>query len=284
MPIDEVLFERVYEDSVYKTQTLLFGVPIGRSKTNAVSSVVKKISGLDSVDVEGLFNRGSSEISVFNGIYPQTRKIVLRVGLEPYFSSGETYADVRQKFYELMSLGVNEYVRISFRFKTVNQFYVGGYVKRIESDPFSDDNDVLVHFESLSPWLMSDPTPQTTINVGVAAPFLFTAKGNAPSPFMVQFRINSNTQSINCGTGQNLGLTILPPDSFLSGDVITIDTNPQNPKITRKRGGSTLDLKPFTISDSDILPRIYKPSTYVTVQGGNPTFLSGTVTNCYWGY
>ena len=114
---------------------------------NASSSdkyILKGADGLGPPGVEiSMLNTRASR-GYYQGKKTQLREIVIRVGLNLDYSTTETVADLRSKFYGFLSPGITEDIRIEFVNETEPVAYTTGYVKQLEIVPFSKTPEIQI--------------------------------------------------------------------------------------------------------------------------------------------
>lgn len=231
--------------------------------------ICKGVDGLGPADIDVAISRVVPRGGVLQNKIPQNRQIIMRIGLNPDWSTGETPADLREIMYALVTgTSTSDVVNVIFLDGVTEVCRTSGYISKFETVPFSKDPQVQITIECLQPYF--EKVSDTVVAIGSmskSAPS-WTNEGSALSGFHMKITLTAayatwaiknqdsskwlRFNSALIGTGAN----------FASGDVIEFDTTPgkRNAQITHS--GVTTSL----------LSAITADSTWLELHSGLNTF------------
>lgn len=214
------------------------------------------------------------------------RELVILLGLNPDYTMAETVADLRAAIYSLFgpyNNGPQMYVELV---TTLGSLTVDAYVKKIEPNQFSKDQQIVVTVDCVSPYF--SPLGATTITdlSRVDKSIHFIYEGNAVTGVHLQAQFTSPGSSFQLQNSQsNIHLHVDYP--FATGDIVDVNTTHGQRTFTVNHGGDIVNLLYATSDESD-WPQIYPGDieNVFTVTGGATTFnwLMGNYTPLYWGF
>lgn len=126
---------------------------------------INGISGLDAPEIVPRYY-GTSEASgakFYNLALPK-RTPVFRIGLSPDFGASETYSDLRDDLYRMISSSRTGRIGIQFKNGTTVVAQVSGFISKFENSLFEKKPAVQITFEAVDAMLVSP----TLVNVPVA--------------------------------------------------------------------------------------------------------------------
>jgi hypothetical protein len=263
-------FTKVRLVGLYTIDMPLFGL---RSSNRYIC---KGIDGLGPPEIDNFLVNG-----VYNGRQPQDRQIVMRVGLNPAYSVGETPASLRTAIYGLLTPGPDD----SITFKLMNGPNVvvvtKGYVSKIEPVIFAKDPEVQITIDCEGSYLEAET--ETSVVPSTKSPFTVTNPGSVTTGFYYEMTLNVNgSKWVLYTQGPGAGAKMELDYAFLSGDKIMVDTRDGQRSIKVLRGGVTTNLI-YTLSSDSIWVQLHPgdntfwPSTNVFTWG------KVNFTPQYWG-
>lgn len=246
--------------------------------------VCKGIEGLDppAVDIH------LSETPRFPGLlqsrHAVSREIVLRMGLNPFFTRVEggpqTFRDIRSDMYRTLLAGnFKGEVTIQLLNSTTPVAQIKGYVRQLEASVFIKDPEVQISFICPNSYLES-PTITDLVNLGTATAPEFQNDSDVPVGFTMTVVFTSTLSAfslIDPHTDRNMSLT----RSFPSGSTLTLDTRPGNRSILLISGG-VHNLLGALSSGSEWLMLEPGLNEFI-VSSGAYTLVDGHYTKTWWG-
>lgn len=188
--------------------------------------LISNVDGLGPPELDVLLAETHAPGGIFVSRHAQGREIVIRCGLNPSYSTGQTVSDLRHTLYGLLSpraASANLSIRVTLMLRGVPQVYTEGYVKRIEIVPFSKDPEVQITISCLGPYLNSMADVSV---VGInETQDLWVIQNDSLAPTGIYFKVKFIRA---CST---FGIQILGSESmtfysaFTANDVLTVDTN-----------------------------------------------------------
>lgn len=217
----------------------------------------------------------------------QKRDIVLKIGLDP--GLGQSYGQLRDALYRMISRSV----LFSLMDESLILAQTTGYIRQVEPVHFSNAPEIQITIECndgdfSAPFPVD--IPLATLNT--LHPVINYEDGTAPTGLQLQFTVTANTASFTIshhsefwhadpGDVNNIFLLTY---AFLTGDVITISTQPKEKTITRLRAGVTLDLAGY-INAGAVWPKLYSGVNAFdwTFASSWMTWTSANYIPKYWG-
>lgn len=203
--------------------------------------ILKAIDGLGPPDVSVLIGTPLGEMGIYQGRQPQPRQLVIRVGLNPNYSVGESASSMRSTLYGLLTPGASDAVTVKLMNGPNVSAITVGYVSKIEVVPFSKDPEVQITIDCVQPYLTAEapvvtvPATQSSfavenvgsVTVGLYLEVIFNATSGSWSLF---------TEALNAGPRMRFDYI------FLAGDKLMINTQPGQRSIKLLRGAVTTNL------------------------------------------
>jgi hypothetical protein len=235
--------------------------------------LVSTADGLGPPELNVLLAETHSSGGMFVARRAQGREIVIRCGLNPDYTAGQTISDLRYILYGLLSPGVdgnNQSIDLTLTNDNVPQVTTTGYVKRIEIVPFNKEPQVQITISCLSPyWRNSDITNHTVPDSNT---WTIDNPGLAPTgiEFQVQFGSAQSSFTIEVLGGAAMRFY----SSFQSGDQLTVNTNEGSRFVGLYRSGQYIKYMELMSSNS----------TWLTLYGGVHTIETSDHTAFSWDY
>ena len=218
---------------------------------------------------------------------PRTRDIALRIGMRP--GIGQSYGELRDDLYKLISRTV--FIKMMNQATVIAQ--TTGFIKQFDSVHFSNLPEVQMVIECqegafVSPLSIGVPIPTlNTLN-----PVINYEEGTAPTGLDIQFTVTSNHNNFTISEyskfwavgGADVHNVFTVTYAFLTGDVVNISTYGKTKKITRTRGGVTLDISGY-LNAGAVWPKLFSGVNAFswTFASSWMTFNSVKYTPRYWG-
>lgn len=254
-----------------------------------------RISGLNSIDLaiqdaayddtficKGIDGLGPAEIDisisgeVFQNKVPRNKQIIVRIGLNPVWSSvGGSAADLRDTLYGMLTGGYTG-DRIAVMLLNIDPVThavidepgrIYGYVSKFEIVPFSKDPQVQVTIDCLSPYFES----LTQVNPNLATlnktnPSIVNP-GTGPTGFYMKFTfagLGASLPSFTISTAGGLKhMTFDPPTNFNNGHSIEFHTQ-YGQRFCTLYQGSDINGLAWLTSDSEWL-QLYGGNNVLTM-------------------
>lgn len=210
------------------------------------------------VSIQNTLNAGG----FYQGRRPQSREVVLRVGLNPNFSVGQTAADLRTELYGLLTPGYLDNVTIRIMNEATVLATTVGYVKKLEIVPFNAEPEVQITIACIELYFQAPSLLYVSPTVK-SAPVIDNV-GTAPAGFYMKIVFTSNVTNwtLSHVSGAKMQLTY----SFLTNDELVIDTRPGYRGVWLKRGLAT----------TNIIYALSADSIWFMLHGGENTFATSS--------
>lgn len=234
---------------------------------------VKAIVGLDADEIV------ASAYGVSEGFYNMTlaqRNVVARIELNPRFSMDETYSDLRDNLYRIISSSRTGLVQLLFKNGINVVAAVSGSVKKFETDHDSITSEVQITINCPDPILRG--LTRVALDVTSFNPASITVKdtvSTAPHGFQSEIKVLAIVGELimsDSSLNPTWSFTIDPTGGFLVNDVIHFSSEHNNKYVHVMRAGAVI-----FIADA-ILPA----SVWPTMFPGNNSFVIATPTSFAW--
>lgn len=249
--------------------------------------VLKSADGLDPPDISVLVGQTLEVGGSNQGRRPQNREIILTVGFQPAYASGQTANDLRNQLYPFLAPKMGIPVTVSIRDAAgVEKMTTLGNIKHFEANIFAKDPEVVItitcfdaYFTGGLAFLPGVPYSSNYITV--------TNPGTAPTGFKFNFTYTAAAAAFEMFDGY--GSSIYFNYAFLSGDIIDITTAIGSIVATVKRSGVTSNLIPYMNAKNVWLQlyagenRLYINNKLYINAAATWTLNSLTYTTRYWG-
>lgn len=213
--------------------------------------------------VEGL-GPPENDVSIsggyFQGSTPRPRQVIVRVGLNPDYTTGEVPSDLRDYLYVLLTGGQNKSgVKISVLQGTTELCNTtGARISRMETNQFSKDPEVVITLECLDAYLVHPFDLSISLTgMSLSAPVV-TNVGTAPVGFKMRFTLPAGRSYFAISTPGavetlRFNIATLLGANTSAGDILEFDTRPGLRKALLYRGVSTFNILPSMDDASDWL-------------------------------
>lgn len=154
--------------------------------------VFKGAEGLGAVDRTVSISKAYNQASILQSIQPQNRVVVIRIGLNPSWDTGQTASELREMLYAMLTGGyANAPVTLSVMDGEDVLCLVDGHVEKLEPLMFTKDPEVQLTLSCLSPYFRA---PEATFPVlsglDKTVPEIMNT-GTAPSGFDFQIEFTA---------------------------------------------------------------------------------------------
>jgi hypothetical protein len=231
--------------------------------------ILKNVDGLGPPEVDVSIADTLNAGGYYQGRRPQSRQIVMKIGLNPDFSAGQTASDLRASLYGMLTPGAADNLTIQIMDGAVVLVQTQGYVAKMEINPFSKDPEVQVTIDCVG-WYLEAPNLLYVAPASKAVPAILTGPGAAPSGIHLEviFTTNLSSWTLTNAAGKKMLVTY----AFLTNDKLAIDTRPGARGIWLTRGGVT----------TNIIYALSTDSTWLMLHGGNNEFTTSSA-SFNWG-
>lgn len=162
----------------------------------------------------------------FQGVTVQDRELVVLIGLNPDWDSGETPKVLRDNLYTMLNTGYDPKVDVQLMSGLLPVAHEYAYISKFETALFSADPMVQITFKTLNPTFRSlGPISYNPEDLSESTPDIYNY-GTAETGFMfaVAFTGSMSSWYIKQAENQNIGMTF--KTSFASGDILSVSTIP----------------------------------------------------------
>lgn len=263
-----LVFTKLQFDVSYAGVHTYTDLPIwGASPTDPF--ILKNVDGLGPPELSLQYPESVSDgYSFLLGRQLSRRQIVMKIGLNPNRSIGQTAGDLRNILYTLLvGLDGTGTSVLNLVNGTTVVAYVAVTVSKFEMAPWSKDPEVQITFETPGPYLTG--SPQQLITPSTKGAFTITNPGTAESGFNFNVTLTASMSSfsLNRFGGPLIKLNY----AFLSGDQLSISTTPGSRDVSIVRGGVL----------THIFNALSNGSTWFGFRGGDNAMTIST-TNFNW--
>jgi hypothetical protein len=248
------MYSAAYEEAI--SFSLLGGEPNAEYQ-------IRTILGLDADDLVPKFYGWS--LSGTNKYYDFTlkpRDIVMRIILVPRFRIDESYSDVRDHLYRVISANRTGVVVLHFKSGATLVSRIFGSIIKFEATHFTNLPEVQLTircndpmFRAINP-VVFEPVELATVNPVLIPDSISTA----PHGFTMQLTFDAAAASFTIQdliTSPEWKFKVIPDGGFLSGDVLYFSSEHSNKYIYYIRGGSTIVHLGDKIESGSIWPMLF---------------------------
>jgi hypothetical protein len=238
---------------------------------------IKAIVGLDADEITARFYGNSSNlVDQFYDLALKKRDVVLRIGLNPRFDQNETYSDLRDTVYKMVSSSRTGRIQLYFMNGTDVISVLSGFMGKFESAQFEQVQEVQLTINCDEPMLKSlTPVSIDVSNLGFTNISVTDDKSTAWHGFKFEVHFTSTIASslvISDPNDPSWNFTIFPPWSWLSGDILSFSSEYNNRYLNYIRSGVVTPMAD-TIAAGSSWPVIFP---------GNNTFAFSLPTRLAW--
>lgn len=242
---------------------------------------IKSIAGLDADNI--IYRRYSDN---FNAPSLESRNVVLRFGLNPKFSLGESFATLRDRIYKMIAASRTGLVQVQFKNESVVVGAVSGFVTKLEAPHFERDQEIILTINCEDPIIRAiAPVEVDVTDLDPANTVITDSLSTAPHGFKFELEfVNPYSQfSINDPDDGAPGFIVIPVGGFLAGDVLNFSSEHNDVYIYVVRAGNEIHLADVIVSGS-VWPIIFPGENNFVVDGAaNVEWVSISHYPTYWG-
>jgi hypothetical protein len=243
--------------------------------------ILKAVDGLGPPEINLGLGQSTNGGGYYQGSLPQSREIVLTIGLNPNYAAAQSSSDLRASLYTLIT--PNSSTPLELRFYNVSTAVIStfGYIKSMETAIFSKDPAVQITIECPSPYLQAYLSLSATLaSLSKSAPAL-TNPGTAPSGLVIGLTFTAAASSFMLTSLDNTQ-KFLVTYSFLTNDVLNIDTRPGSKNVSVTRAGIVTPLLSALSVDSNWL-LLYPGANTFNTNTQAFTWTAFNTVPLYWG-
>lgn len=249
---------------------------------------VEGTSGLDASDgiAPKFYGVSANSVAKFFNLSLHKRTVGLQIGLNPEFSAGKTYSDLRDDLYRMIAASRTGLVQIQFKNETGVVAAISGFVTKLEAPHFDKHPRVEFEIEAVDPWLKALVAVDIPVaGLDPADTLIQDQLSTAPHGFQFVMNIAAPNASLVFSdpgdTSWSFGVT--PVGGFLAGDVLHFSSDPNDKELFLVRGGVTIYLADV-IAPGSIWPIVFPLDNHLAVT--HPTDVSWASISyfpTYWG-
>lgn len=208
--------------------------------------VLKSVEGLGPPEIVVRLSATVLEKAVYQGKSANLKQLIIIVGLQPDWNSGQTPEQLRTQLYSLLSPRYGQMLRAEVVSNGVVQGFAQGQISKFETAIFTKDPAVQLTMDcDYGYWLAPDAVveePAQRTLAGIRA-FDVVNDGTAPSGFAMGVILRANptggdiTLSDSDANGQKI---VVKSAGFVAGDRFVVDTRPGSRGVWRGPAGGAL--------------------------------------------
>jgi hypothetical protein len=225
--------------------------------------MIREIEGLDPVKATITTSEFAQlDGSQFQSARKENRNLVFKIGLEPYFTGGQTVAALRAALYGYFM--PKSPVNLKFYIDGVATHLISGYVESFENSLFAKDPEVTISVICTDPDFSA--VSATTVNGNTVADTTeqtITVAGTVETGFVFTLNVNRSITGFSIyrrrpdGSIAQMDVTL----SLVAGDVVKISTIPKNKYATLTRASVTTSIL-YAVSNSAKWTPLYPGANY----------------------
>ena len=235
---------RITDVSIYSgsIETVSFSLV---SSDPSARYMVRDMLGLDAEElVPRFYSFGLQSGAKFYDFVMKARTIVIRFTLNPNFSFGESYSDIRDTLYKSISSARNGLVTLNFNSSGATAAKIMGFITKFEVPYFTPLPEVQITircddpiFRAINPVHYKSTDLKTTNPIQIA-----DSISSAPHGFEFQATFKAASPALTIqdqASNPDWYFKVIPTGGFLSGDVLTMSSEYSIKKLYYVRGGVT---------------------------------------------
>lgn len=233
------------------------------------SYILEEVGGLTPVKRTNAFAKSRGKKTFVGGVNSD-RYLTLKVRLNPNYSAGQTVDSLRMALYGLLTPGTGEEIQVQLFDGATMVARMPGVVSDFEAVPFGQVPKVLITVDCLNTYL-DHPSLVSVATGGLSKPSPSIPNlGSAPAGFKMVVAFTANASSFVMTSADPTKFMAITY-SFLSGDILTIDTRAGSKSLVRTRSGVGINL----------LGNLTPESSWLELRGGTNVF-AVTPVNYNW--
>lgn len=250
--------------------------------------IVKDIQGLDSPDMSVFVENTTDDFSLYRGRKVSPRQVVIKIGLNPDWGSGQDVQSLRAELYKFMSLPHQDLMTVRLVDSTQGNLEVGeiyGTMSKLETPLFSREPEVQVTIEATHPYIEAPSTtfllPTLTPN-GSDTEWMVNYPGTAKTGFWmgIQFDTASTgtVQLISDNSGQRMDIN----QDFAAGERLIVNALSQGRGVWRVFTDSTTTNILHKLTPDSVWPQLTPGESWFRINKPNLSWYGGTYFTSRW--
>lgn len=220
---------------------------------------VKGILGLDAEDITPrYYGVSGTSNNKFYSLSLEKREIAMQIELNPDYGSSQTYSDLRDILYKMISSSRTGIVELQFKNGTTVVAVVSGFVSKFENSLFDKNPGIQIKIACTEPMLKA-PTRQN-LNILVYNPASTNIVDNlstAPHGFLFEIGFLSALPALLVAPPDNSwSFSVEPPGGFIESDVVHFSSELNNKYLYVLRAGVIIQLAE-SISSGSVWPILF---------------------------
>lgn len=205
--------------------------------------VLKGADGLGPAEKDIRLAESILEGATFQGMRTHNRQVVLRVGLQPNWDTGQTAAELRDMLYSLLAPRFGRPLRHELFWFDTLQAYAEGYISKMEPAIFTSDPEVNVTIDCTHPYFKAPvdqiQQPVRTLVEGKSS-FIVENDGTARTGFWLGITLQSpQTEPLSVSDEAADGEKFEVGGTWAAGDTLVLNTRAGERSIFKIPSGST---------------------------------------------
>jgi hypothetical protein len=229
---------------------------------------VRAIMGLDAEEITPKFyGFGTVTKSRFYNFGLRAREIVMRIVLRPRFNLGESYSDVRDELYRVISANRTGIVTLHFNANATNVAQIHGFITKFEAAHFNKEPEVQITircddpmFRAINPVKLLPEDIQGLPALDYPDVNVSDVLSTAPHGLSMKIIFNTNSPSFTIRDTPTVSpdwmFRIIPSGGFITSDILYLSSEFSNKYLTLDRGGNNIYMMDL-IEPSSIWPIIF---------------------------
>lgn len=224
--------------------------------------ILKGVDGIGPPEVDVSISDLPEQGGYYTGRRPRNRQIVMKVGLNPDWTTAETAADLRTTLYGLLTPGFADIVRVQMQFSNTGSYVeTTGYISKMEINPWSKNPEVLITIDCLTPYFQAQADTATNVATMNKTDPQITNTGTAPTGLHLEFVITATGLVKWSFFNADSSKAFILQGNFTNGDKVLVNTTPGERSLTRK---PTTD----PTVEHNIIDMVTKESQWIQMHGG----------------
>jgi len=224
--------------------------------------VVRQILGLDAEELVPRFDGFSKDGSqAFYDVRMKPRDVVMRIVLNPRFNLNETHDYIRDTLYKAISATRSGLLELQFHAGASIAATIKGHMTKFEVAYFSKTPELQITIRCNDPLFRGiNPVVMNVTDLPIVNPVVLAdSMSTAPHGFRLRIDFKATTPTFtvrDAETNPTWEFKVVPPTSFLSGDVLYFSSEYAKRYLYMIRGGVTTHLLD-RIEPTSIRPLIF---------------------------
>jgi hypothetical protein len=250
----------------------------------------RSIDGLDADQIVSRYYGKSNVTSAkFNSLSLKPRTLVLKIGLNPEFSSGKTYSDLRDDLYASVASSRTGDVTLKFQNDGETVAVLSGVVVKVNADLSDRDPVVLLTIYCQDALLTSPERHSMSYQDLVESTTIIDQKSTSPHGFRAQFTFSGSVDSfvIKDALVPEWTFTIDPTvigteTGFIAGDVLNFSSEVGSKYLYVTRLGADIHLVD-ALTPGSVWPILFPKTNEFEISPGPWTWTTMDHYYSYWG-